>query len=297
MMKAAGKKRHIIPIAGLIMLAAVVGFVYVRTHPVWREAELTIEKADRFYDIECIEPDGMTTVTRIIPPVGYERVPAEEGSFAVYLRSCPLLPDDVKLPVFDGSVIDSTDTAAVFDISLGDEGWQQCADSIIRLYSDYFYSTGQYDRIDFLFSDGKSCSYNDWRKGLRRFAAGGLSLRLPAAFPDDSKQEYMNYLKQVMRYAGTLSLQQESEPIDVSELRTGDIICNDAHVVLVVDEARNEAGESVYLIGQSFIPSVCFHIITWSEGKTVSPWFTAEQLDRLPFGLKTKDCRRWKGGF
>ena len=194
----------------VLAIAAALVFVYIRTHPKWKAAELTIESAGRFYDIQSLVPDGMTLGTRILPPEGYERVPAEEGSFAEYMRSYPLLPDDIKLPVYDGTTLGSTDAAAVLDISLGTDGYQQCADSVIRLYSDYFYDTGQYDRITFQLSNGDECSYDRWRKGTRIFAVGGFSCELPAAFPDDSRQQYMNCLKEVMRYAGTLSLQKES---------------------------------------------------------------------------------------
>ena len=286
-----------------VLLAAVLVFVYIRVNPEWKAAELTIEPANRFFEIKSLDPEGMTLETRILPPDGYSRVPVEKGSFGEYLRNYPLLPDDTKLPVFDGTTINNTDIAAIFDISLGDEGYQQCADSVIRLYSDYFYETGQYDRISFLFSNGDECSYDRWRKGRRMLVFADYSFEIPAALPDDSEQQYRNYLKEVMRYAGTLSLQKESEVIPPDEMQIGDIICNDTHVVMIVDEAVNNKGEKCYLIGQSFIPAVCFHILTWSEGKNnISPWFTQEQLTRdniseLGYGLNKDNIRRWKDGF
>lgn len=296
------KKRIFRVLFLLLVLAALLVFIYIRVNPVWKAAELTIEPANRFFDIQSLDPDGTTLETRIIPPEGFERTPAEEGSFSEYLRKYPLLPDDIKLPVYDGSTINSTDVAAVFDISLGDEGYQQCADSVIRLYSDYFYENKQFDKISFQFSNGDVCSYERWRKGKRMLAFAGLSLEIPAALPDDSEQQYRNYLKEVMRYAGTLSLQNESEVISADELRVGDIICNDVHVVLVIDEAVNEKGEKCYLIGQSFIPAVCFHVLTRTEGKEVTPWFTQKELEQESFVVgnftfNKNDIRRWKDGF
>ena len=86
-------------------------------------------------------------------------------------------------------------------------------------------------------------------------------MEIPMAFYDDSEQQYRNYLKEVMNYAGTISLQNESKVIPLEELRIGDFICSDTHVVMIVDIAENEKGEKCYLIGQSFIPAVCFHIV------------------------------------
>ena len=297
-----GKSKVFRAVFWIILLTALLVAIYIRTNPKWKAAKLTIEPAGRFYEVQSLVPEGKTLATRIVPPEGYERIPAEKGSFGEYLRKYPLLPDDIKLPVYDGTTINSTDVAAVFDISLGDDGYQQCADSVIRLYSDYFYETKQFGKINFMFSNGDECSYERWRRGKRMFAFAGFSCEIPAAFPDDSEQQYRNYLKEVMRYAGTLSLQKESEVISADELRTGDIICNDTHVVLIVDEAVNEKGEKCFLIGQSFIPAVCFHILTRTEGRVISPWFTLDQLKNDTFSVGSfafgkNDIRRWKDGF
>ncbi len=300
--KPKGKNRSIRIAFWIILIALVLTAVYFRVNPKWKAAELTIESAGRFYQVQSLVPDGKTLETRIIPPEGYERVHVNEGSFGEYLRNYSLLPDDIKIPAYDGTTISSTDVAAVFDISLGTDGYQQCADSIIRLYSDYFYEKGEFDKISFLFSNGDECSYNNWRKGMRMLVFADYSFEIPFGLPDNSEQQYRNYLKQVMRYAGTLSLQKESNVISVDELSIGDIICDDRHVVMIVDEAINEKGEKCYLIGQSFIPSVCFHILTHTEGTVTSPWYTQEQLEKDNFVIGSfpfakSDIRRWKDGF
>lgn len=281
----------------LIMIAALIVAVFIRVNPKWKAAELTIVQAEKKYTINSIDPDGTTLQTRILPPEGYTRVPVDKGSFAEYLRDYPLYPDGTALPVFDGRTKESPYTAAVFDISVGDEGYQQCADSIIRLYSDYCYENENFDDISFQLSNGKVCDYNRWRKGRRVLALADFSCELPAALPDDSEQQYRNYLKLVMRYAGTLSLLDESEVISPDEMRTGDIICNKTHVVMVIDTAVNEKGEKCYLLGQSFIPAVCFHAVNNIDGD--SPWFTEEYLKQEDFkvggfSFKREDIRRWK---
>ena len=291
-------KNTLLPVLCLIFIAV----VYIRTNPKWKDSSLTIEPANRFYEVQSLSPEGKTLETRILTPDGFERVPVEKGSFGEYLRNYPLLPDDIKLPVYDGTTFNSTDVAAVFDISLEADGYQQCADSIIRLYSDYFYETNQFERINYMFSNGDECSYERWRKGKRMLTFLSFSCEIPAALPDKSEQQYRNYLKEVMRYAGTLSLQKESEVILPDELRIGDIICNDTHVVMIADAAVNEKGEKCYLIGQSFIPSVCFHILTKTEGRDISPWFTEEQFKNDTFTVgsftfEKNDIRRWKDGF
>ncbi|MBQ1433048.1 MAG: DUF4846 domain-containing protein [Ruminococcus sp.] len=295
-------KKAIIVMAVLLIMAALTA-VYIRVNPKWEPAKLTIETSKRNTVQQCTDPDGMTVETRFVPPEGYGRVSAEQGSFGEYLRNYPLYPDGTVLPIFNGLTDDSPYTAAVFDISVGDEGYQQCADSIIRLYSDYFYENGQYDKIAFQFSNGFECSYDKWRKGKRVLAFGDYAFEVPAAGSDDSEQQYRNYLKEVMRYAGTISLQKESQVIPVDEMRIGDFICNDTHVVMIIDEAVNEKGENCYLIGQCFIPAACFHVVNNVDGENITPWFTQEELKKDSFKVcgfpfsRDKDIRRWKNGF
>ena len=293
-----GKKNLIILI---ILVVAGLAALYFRVNPKWKAADLKIETTRVDYKIQYVNSEGMTLETRITPPDGYSRVKVESGSFAEYLRKYSLHPVNINLPVYNGKTL-NTDSPAIFDISLGKEGYQQCADSIIRLYSDYFYENEQFDKISFEFSNGDICDYNRWRNGKRMLALGSFSCEIPAALPDYSQQGYMNYLKTVMNYAGTLSLLNESEPISPDEIRIGDIICNEYHVVLIVDEAVNKNGEKVYLIGQSFIPAVCFHIVTRYEDGVTTPWFTQEQLEQQGFVIDSvefskNDIRRWKDGF
>lgn len=292
------KSRKRLVILLLIFFAVCVAAVYIRVNPKWKAAKLTIKPLDEPRQSQWIVPEGNTVESRIVPPEGFERVPVEEGSFESYLRNYPLHPDGIELPVFDGTTINSPYTAAVFDITVGDEGYQQCADSIIRLYSDYFYENGRYDRIDFQFSNGDDCNYERWRKGKRMLVLGDFSCEIPAALPDDSEQGYRNYLKEVMNYAGTLSMLKESRQISVDDLRIGDIVIDETHVVMVVDMAVNEKGEKCYLFGQSFIPAVCFHIVNNIENGEATPWFTQEYLEQNAFKVggftffSDKDIRR-----
>lgn len=292
------KSKKLLVILLLIFLAVCFAAVYIRVNPRWTPAKLTIKPLDEPRQSQWIVPEGNTVESRIVPPEGFERVPVEEGSFESYLRNYPLHPDGIELPVFDGTTINSPYTAAVFDITVGDEGYQQCADSIIRLYSDYFYENGRYDRIDFQFSNGDDCNYERWRKGKRMLVLGDFSCEIPAALPDDSEQGYRNYLKEVMNYAGTLSMLKESRQISVDDLRIGDIVIDETHVVMVVDMAVNEKGEKCYLFGQSFIPAVCFHIVNNIENGEATPWFTQEYLEQNAFKVggftffSDKDIRR-----
>lgn len=251
-----------------------------------------------------LDPAGSTQETRILPPEGYARVPAAEDSFLHFMRTFPLCEHGSSIVSYSGEQLPSANAAAVYQLSLGDEGYQQCADTIIRLWSEYFRASGQTERIAFTYSNGYPTDYGSWRNGWRYLTAGNLTWRMKLAGFDDSEQQFRNYLRSVMRYAGTLSLEAESEPIAAADAHAGDILCNGGapgHAVIIVDEAVNEAGERCFLMAQGFIPAQTAHIITgYSDPQ--NPWYPESALAGDPVQLCSYTfhgdaLRRWKDGF
>jgi hypothetical protein len=55
----------------------------------------------------------------------------------------------------------------VLDIPVGDKDLQQCADAIIRLRAEYFFSIGSIDSIHFRATDGIDLSFAKWVNGER----------------------------------------------------------------------------------------------------------------------------------
>ena len=250
---------------------------------------------------------GGTQETAVAPPEGYERIPAAEGSFLQFMREMPVWEQGSSIMTYDGEAISSVNAAAVYTLSLPDVDLQQCADTVIRLWSEYYYQTGQTDRIAFSYSNGYETSWADWQKGWRYLTvpAVGWTFRLKLKGQDDSLQQMHNYLQAVMRYAGTLSLEAESQPVAASEAHAGDIICKGGapgHVLVIVDEAVNEKGERCFLFAQGLMRSQSAHIVAGC-GDADSPWYTEKQLSEMPvrfssYTYQTPDTlRRWKDGF
>lgn len=291
----------------LILLAvfAVAGYILlcIRACPTWHDK---IQIPPEVRDPDAALRSGDTQESRIPPPEGFERISAAEGSFLQYMRNIPVWEKGSSVMTYDGKPLSGANAAAVYTISLPESGYQQCADTVIRLWSDYLFSTQQYDRIAFSYSNGFETNYADWRAGWRYLTVpvADLTFRLKLKGQDSSEQQFYNYLQSVMRYAGTLSLEAESQPIAVSEAHAGDIICKGGapgHVVLIVDEAVNAAGERRFLLAQGFMPSQSAHIIA-GYGIDGDPWYTEEQLGAEPIALSSYTfhsgaLRRWKTGF
>lgn len=298
-------KRQIITrliLTGILLLGGSV-YLFARACPQWHAADVTPE-IGKASENPYLNPDGQTQETRILPPEGYARVPAGESSFLSFMRQQPVYEDGSMLISYAGQNLSNANAAAVYTLSLGDEGYQQCADTIIRLWSEYFYASGQTERIAFAYSNGYPTDYESWRSGYRYVTAGNLTARFRLAGYDDSEQAFHNYLKSVMRYAGTLSLEAESTPIAAEDAHAGDMLCHGGapgHAAVIVDEAVNADGERCFLLAQGFIPAQTAHIIK-GYGDTQNPWYSETQLAEHPVRLCSytfdgNALRRWKDGF
>jgi len=87
---------------------------------------------------------GNILLTRFQTPDGYKRVPADEKSLGTFLRTYPLKKAGAKVKLFDGSDKENQNAhAAVFKLPIDGEALQQCSDTIMRVYAEYFWQTGQ----------------------------------------------------------------------------------------------------------------------------------------------------------
>ncbi len=192
-------------------------------------------------EICMINEDGNTLETRINTPEGFVRTEAEDGSFAEFLREYEMKEDKSPVMLYDGKEKRNQEAhAAVFNMDMINGDLQQCADSIMRLYAEYYMESGQEEKIAFHYTDGTLCKYTDYN-------------------------DFEKYLRMVFSYAGTLSMETyETETISVSEMQAGDIIINagsPGHVVMIVDVCENAEGEKAYLLAQGYMPAQDFHVL------------------------------------
>ena len=244
--------------------------------------ENTEESAVQLSDF--INPEGNTLFTRFITPKGYKRVEADEGSFADFIGNYPLEPDGTSVYYFDKREKGGDGHAAVFSMEVAEEDLQQCADSIIRIYAEYLYKSGRHDEISFHFVDGFVCDYNHWKQGYRVKFANDKPYWEQVASYDDSEETFKKYLRIVFSYSSTLSMENESRPVDISDLKVGDIFIkggSPGHVVMVADICENEAGKKAFLLAQGFMPAQSFHIIK-NPAHSEDPWYYENEV-KYPF--------------
>ena len=236
------------------------------------------EPAEETYQL--INPDGKTLETRINPPEGFSRTDEKTGSLGDFLRNYEMQPDVSPVLLYNGHESWNQNAhIAVFKLPIENVNLQQCADSIMRVYSEYYRSKGEDDRIAFHFTNGFLASYSKWKQGYRIAVNGNNVSWVKSAEPDDSDETFIKYLHTVFNYAGTASMATECRKIKLDDIRIGDVFLragSPGHVLMVVDTAQNSDGKTAFLLAQGYMPAQEFHVL---KNHGDDPWYYEDDVD------------------
>jgi poly-gamma-glutamate synthesis protein (capsule biosynthesis protein) len=248
-----------------------------------------------------IDETGATLDTRIHTPKGYTRIPSVAEEFTGFIRTLLLKEDGSDVFLYNGFPKNNQDGHfAVFDLALCDRDLQQCADSLIRIYAEYYWSINAYDKIAFHLTNGFLMEYTKWREGNRLIVDGNEVRWSKTKSYNDSYEEFQNYLTMVFVYAGTLSLAEECSEISLDELLPGDMFLqggSPGHCVLVVDIAQDKEGNRCFLLAQGYMPAQDFHILK-NPLHPEDPWFYVQEvaypLQTPSWQFKNGSLVRWR---
>ncbi|MDD6919944.1 MAG: DUF4846 domain-containing protein [Eubacteriales bacterium] len=240
-----------------------------------------------------VNPEGMSLEKRLKTPEGYGR--DKTSDFGKFIRQYPMKKDGASVLLHNGKKKNNQDAhIAVFDMNLGEQNLQQCADSIIRLYAEFLYNSNQRDKIGFHFVNGFYADYDNWRKGKRIAINGNNVSWISSKGYDDSNETFEKYLEVVFTYASTISLKEESKPVLLENAEIGDCFLHagsPGHVVMIVDICINDKGKKAYLLAQGYMPAQEFHLLKNPAHKS-DPWYYE---DEIVYPLKTPEYTFKKG--
>lgn len=212
---------------------------------------------------------------RFPPPKEFKRVNYPNHSFASFLQNYPLKPKGSPVLLFDGRTKSNEVHVAVLDFPLLNADLIQCADAVMKLRAEYFYSLKQYEEIHFKISNGMDVGFPRFVKGERVHVNGNKTNWKTGKFKKGvGRDVFEEYLKFIYSYAGTISLKSELKKKQISDLKPGDVWIeagSPGHVVMIVDQTIGKDGQTLFLLAQSYMPSQEMHILK-SESK-YSPWF------------------------
>ena len=239
-------------------------------------------------------------ITRIAPPDSFTRVKTAPGSFGKWLQHLPLKQGNPPIYLHNGEKKNLQEAhCAVVDIDTGTDDLQQCADAVIRLRAEYLYAIGLHDSIAFNFTSGDLFRYRDWLDGKTPVISHNKVSWQQQSARENNRATFHKYLKIIFTYAGSYSLSRELVKVaDIDSIQPGDIFIQGGfpgHAMLVVDVAyKQESGEKIFLLAQSYMPAQDIHIVCLPNG---GPWFainTDGKLITREWIFNKTDLKRFK---
>jgi hypothetical protein len=264
-----------------LLLAAIVQCSSVTTDAEGKIHNVKDVAQDALQDVAQENLEGNTVATRFSVPNGYARKSYAAGTFGNYLQQLPLKPAGTLTKRYNGETKPNKVAAAVIDVSVGTSDLQQCADAIMRLRAEWLFAEKRFDDIAFDLTNGFNMKYSEWKKGKRLnsacngWTAGGTT--------SETHDDFMNYMKKIFTYAGTLSLSNELQSKNIANLEAGDVFIkggSPGHAVIVVDVAEGPQGK-VFLLAQSYMPAQDIEILKNPSKAGMSPWFKASEMGIL----------------
>jgi Domain of unknown function (4846) len=243
-----------------------------------------------------------TLAARIAPPLGFERVRTEPGSFADWLRGLPLKAQGAPVLLYTGALKARQDVhVAVVDIDVGTRDLQQCADAVMRLRAEWLFAAGRVQEISFNDTGaGKPIAFARWASGERPRISGRTLAWSRIAPPDAGYASFRRYMDTVFAWAGTHSLERELRPVPLAGIAAGDVFIMGGfpgHAVLVADVVESPAtGEKRFLLLQSYMPAQDIHVLKNPAGADGSPWYPlafGERLVTPEWTFPRDSLRRW----
>lgn len=202
---------------------------------------------------------------RDIPaPAGYSRIAYPSDSFMAWLKNLPLKKDN-RVISHNGAEVRgrSYNIFAVIDMPLLFKAdLEQCADFCMRFWAEYHAAAKSLDRL-YLF---------DYSGGKRYYGAENTS--------------FVDFLRNSFAYSNSFSLLKGCVLVADGEARPGDMFVQNetggvGHVSMIVDACENAAGDTLYLVGFSYMPAQEFHLEKAPDRYGKAGWFTFEGYRRF----------------
>ncbi len=232
-----------------------------------------------------LNKDGMTIKDRYSTPASFKRIEVESNSFGEFLRNQKLKSYGEKVLYFDGREKNKNNVYdSVFQVDIGDRDLHQCADAIMLLRGEYLYSIGKYEDIQFNFVSGFNAEYKKWMDGNRIKVDGNSVKYYKATEYSNTYESFRKYMDMVFAYSGTLSLNQELQNVSIEDMKIGDVFIvggSPGHAVIIVDMGEDSNGDKIFMLAQSYMPAQETQLLINPNDKSISPWYSLKDAERL----------------
>ncbi len=292
---AAGCRRHRFPLRGyLFKHSSVSGVARGRPKPpasatpkagataqetIVEPAELSIPEMDWYPWIKN-SPEARPKVQsmlrqRFVDPPGYQRIAVNPETLGEWLRFLPLAAAGTVVtdPAGKTAIVSLAGfAAAVVAIDMHAE---ESADALLRLHAEWRFQKGDTATISYASNSGRLMPFSRWLGG-ERIVMKKQDWDWAFKAPPVNKPSYAdlrNFLDAAYQWTDPRALAILGKVLDASDVAPGDYFVHagkDPTLVIVLDVAKNAAGEPAMLLGHVAAPHQSMYVMRASKD---SAWF------------------------
>lgn len=240
----------------------------VATRPAPRVSAPTAAEANKRYPWPRRRAGYESLATRFPAPAGFARVAVKAGSYADWLRHLPMLASGAKVRNYAGQVLSGATAAArgVIDLDVGRRDLQQCMDTIMRLRGEYLWWKNKAGRTKFRYAGGRYFGWSQYARGIRPKRKGRRIVYKPGYRAGYGRKHFRRYLTFMFMMTGTMHNVREPN-VKFADLAAGHFFIQPppqpgylGHAVVILDVAKNAAGQVRALIGEGYTPAQDLHV-------------------------------------
>jgi len=211
-----------------------------------------------------------------VEPQGYLRVANAPRTFGEWLRTLPLAAPGTVVNDDHGKPALVTTAGRVAAVVAIDMHAEDSADALLRLHAEWKFSAGERASISYASNSGRLMPFGLWIAGERIVARkqdwAWVYKTTPSANP--TYADLRNFLDAAYQWTDPRALAIQGTAPDALDVSPGDYFVHagkDPTLVIVLDVAKNSAGEPAMLLGHVAAPHQYIYVMQASKG---TAWFT-----------------------
>jgi hypothetical protein len=216
-------------------------------------------------------PKAQSALKQRFPePVGYQRIAVNPETLGEWLRFLPIAAPGTVVTDVNGKPAIVTLAGFVAAVVAMDMHAEESADTLLRLHAEWRYSKGDRDSINYASNSGRLMPFSRWIAGERivlkkqnwdwGFKAAPLS--------NPTYMDLRNFLDAAYQWTDPRALAMQGKVLDAADVAPGDYFVHagkDPTLVIVLDVAKNSAGESAMLLGHVASPHQFMYVMRASK--------------------------------
>jgi len=235
-------------------------------------------------------PKAQSALKQRFPePPGYQRIAVNPETLGEWLRHLPIAAPGTVVNDANGKAAIVTLAGFVAAVVAIDMHAEESADALLRLHAEWRFSKGDRESISYASNSGRMMPFARWIGGerivLKKQDWDWAVKAAPLSNP--TYMDLRNFLDAAYQWTDPSALAIQGKVLDATDVAPGDYFVHagkDPTLVIVLDVAKNSAGEPALLLAHVASPHQYMYVMRASKQ---SAWFTprANQEIAAP-GLK-----------